>query len=604
MTAVIRPYGDRALLIELDGLPDVLALHAALTATRPDGVVDIVPAARTATVVIDPRRLPPETAGTWIARTRPRGIGEQDAEVVEIDVEYSGEDLEEVARLSGMSVEDVVEVHTSSTWRVAFGGFAPGFGYLVTDHDRLHVPRRTTPRTSVPAGSVALAGEFGGVYPRSGPGGWQIIGRTDAVLWDDSRDPPALLRPGVMVRFRRRAAARLAGDDEAPASRGGASGPASGALAEAGDASRDTDGRERDSGDGRDTDGRERDSSPSRDGADEPAAALTIVEPGMQALIEDLGRPGNASNGAARSGALDRAALRLGNRLLGNDESAAGIELLYGGARVRFERGTWFAVTGARGPLELLAAAEHPEPGSRLVEPDMPTHAEAGQTLCIGRTDAGMRYVLAVRGGIRAQPVLGSRSRDVGAGIGPEPLVAGDVLTVGPEPAAGIPPIDVLTVPAPPTGTVIVHVRPGPRADWFTAEAVARFYETEWRVSPESNRIGVRLTPGGGASSAGGTTPVDGTSNGSVLERAITDELPSEAMVPGAVQVPPAGLPVVLLADHPVTGGYPVIAVVIDADLDAFAQLRPGQGVRFRHVRPHDSAVAAAHLEDAARGRG
>ncbi|HWU46039.1 MAG TPA: 5-oxoprolinase/urea amidolyase family protein [Humibacter sp.] len=580
MTPLIRPYGDRALLIELDGLPDVLALHAALTATRPEGVVDIVPAARTATVVIDPRRLPPETAGTWIARTRPRGMDEQDAEVVEIDVDYSGEDLEEVAHLSGMTVEEVVEVHTSSTWRVAFGGFAPGFGYLVTDHDRLHVPRRTTPRTSVPAGSVALAGEFGGVYPRSGPGGWQIIGRTDAVLWDDSRDPPALLRPGVKVRFRRRAAAWPAGDHGTPASRRDGSDLASCALPTAA------------TGD-----------SGSRDGTDEPAAALTMVEPGMQALIEDLGRPGNASNGAARSGALDRAALRLGNRLLGNDESAAAIEVLHGGARVRFERGAWFAVTGARGHLELLAAAGHPGFGSRLVEPDMPTHAEAGQTLCIGRADAGMRYVLTVRGGIRAQPVLGSRSRDVGAGIGPEPLVAGDVLTIGAEPTAGIPPVDVLTVPAPPAGTVIVHVRPGPRADWFTAEAVARFYETEWRVSPESNRIGVRLTPGGGTPSAAGPTAVDGTSDRTVLERAITDELPSEAMVPGAVQVPPAGLPVVLLADHPVTGGYPVIAVVTDADLDTFAQLRPGQGVRFRHVRPHDSAVAAAHLEDAARGR-
>jgi biotin-dependent carboxylase uncharacterized domain len=559
VTARIRPYGDHALLVELDSSVDVLALHAALSATRPDGVVDIVPAARTATVVIDPRRLPPESAGTWIAHTEPRVIDEQDADVVELDVDYSGEDLEEVARLTGMTVDEVIDAHTSSMWQVAFTGFAPGFGYLVTDDDRLRVPRRATPRTSVPAGSVALAGEFGGVYPRSGPGGWQLIGRTDATLWDESRDPPALLRPGVRVRFRR-ASGRPStgsgsGDERPSAERSEDAYPSADRVAteRSEDAYRDLD----------------RDRSP----------ALTIIDPGMQALIEDLGRPGNASIGAARSGALDRAALRLGNRLLGNDESAAAIELLFGGARIRFDRPAWFAVTGARGSLDLSSGTDSGDADvtSRLVEPDVPTRAGAGDTLSIGPAAAGMRYVLAVRGGIQARRVLGSRSRDVGAGIGPAPLAAGDTLGVGPEPAAGIPPIDALTVPPPPAGTVVVHVRPGPRSDWFTADAIARFYETEWRASAEGNRIGLRLTPAGGGAATDHAEPP--------LTRAITDELPSEAMVPGAIQVPPNGIPVVLLADHPVTGGYPVIAVVADADLDLFAQLRPGQGVRFRHLR-------------------
>jgi KipI family sensor histidine kinase inhibitor len=122
-------------------------------------------------------------------------------EVVTIPVRYDGDDLAEVAAILGMRPEEVVALHTGSSWRVAFGGFAPGFAYLVTDHDRLTVPRRSTPRTRVPAGSVGLAGEFSGVYPRSSPGGWQLIGRTDAVLWDASADPPALLRPGAAVRF-------------------------------------------------------------------------------------------------------------------------------------------------------------------------------------------------------------------------------------------------------------------------------------------------------------------------------------------------------------------------------------------------------------------
>jgi KipI family sensor histidine kinase inhibitor len=123
---------------------------------------------------------------------------------VTIDVDYVGEDLADVAGILGLTVDEVIDVHTGSVWRVAFGGFALGFGYLVTDHDRLVVPRRAQSRSSVPAGSVGLAGEFSGVYPRSGPGGWQLIGITDAPLWDPQRNPAALLRPGATVRFRRR----------------------------------------------------------------------------------------------------------------------------------------------------------------------------------------------------------------------------------------------------------------------------------------------------------------------------------------------------------------------------------------------------------------
>ncbi|MET0315460.1 MAG: allophanate hydrolase subunit 1, partial [Rhodococcus fascians] len=125
-------------------------------------------------------------------------------DTVVVAVTYDGEDLSDVAEATGLTVAEVVRAHTEQTWTVAFGGFAPGFGYLVGQDDRLTVPRRTTPRTTVPAGSVGLAGEFSGVYPRSSPGGWQLIGRTDAVLWDVERDPPALLRPGVTVRFEQR----------------------------------------------------------------------------------------------------------------------------------------------------------------------------------------------------------------------------------------------------------------------------------------------------------------------------------------------------------------------------------------------------------------
>ncbi|MFF1878171.1 allophanate hydrolase subunit 1 [Leifsonia sp. NPDC058230] len=198
----ILPLGEAALLVELDDLDAVLALYEALDASRPAGVVDLVPAARTIGLTVDPAVLPLSVAHGWLMQTGAAGPTITSARsTVELPVRYDGEDLAEVAALLGMPVADVVALHTSSEWRVAFCGFAPGFGYLVTDHDRLTVPRRQTPRTAVPAGSVALAAEFSGVYPRSSPGGWQLIGSTDALLWDPAADPPALLAPGTTVRF-------------------------------------------------------------------------------------------------------------------------------------------------------------------------------------------------------------------------------------------------------------------------------------------------------------------------------------------------------------------------------------------------------------------
>ncbi|QNE37040.1 5-oxoprolinase subunit PxpB [Leifsonia shinshuensis] len=201
MTTRVIPYGDSALLVEFGSLDAVLGMLPALQRTRPPGVVDLVPAARTIAVLLDPHVLSPASARGWIERTAPEPAEAADEEVVDIPVRYDGDDLAEVAALLGIAPAEVVERHTASRWRVAFGGFAPGFAYLVTDHDGLVVPRRATPRTSVPAGSVGLAGAFSGVYPRSSPGGWQLIGRTDATLWDAAADPPALLRPGVVVRF-------------------------------------------------------------------------------------------------------------------------------------------------------------------------------------------------------------------------------------------------------------------------------------------------------------------------------------------------------------------------------------------------------------------
>jgi biotin-dependent carboxylase-like uncharacterized protein len=280
---------------------------------------------------------------------------------------------------------------------------------------------------------------------------------------------------------------------------------------------------------------------------------MRVLDPGPGTLVQDLGRPGLAAMGVGPSGAMDRQALALANRLLGNPERAAALEVLLGGVRVTTDDLLWFAVTGARGDVTV--------DGSR-VEPHTATPLEPGAVLSVGPASAGIRYYVAVRGGFAVEPVLGSRSRDVLAGLGPPQVAAGDLLPVGAQPAERIPPVDAVPVDPPTAGEVELALRPGPRRSWFADAAWEALTGTRWTVSPRSDRTGVRL-------------------DGVPLERAVAGELPSEGMLRGAIQVSPDGAPTVLGADHPVTGGYPVLAVVTDATVDRLAQARPGQHIRF-----------------------
>ena len=197
----LLPSGSTALLVELDALDDVLALYAALADDPPAGVVDVVPAARTVLLVTDPARTTLAAVADAVRRTTPRPGGRASGDTVELPVRYDGADLAEAADLLHLTPRELVARHTGAEWTVAFCGFAPGFGYLTQPGAAWDVPRRATPRTRVPPGSVALAGEFSGVYPRESPGGWQLIGRTDVAVLDLDRDPAALLRPGTRVRF-------------------------------------------------------------------------------------------------------------------------------------------------------------------------------------------------------------------------------------------------------------------------------------------------------------------------------------------------------------------------------------------------------------------
>lgn len=199
--ARVLPYGDRALLVEVEGPGDVAGVRRALEESPLPGQRELVPAARTVLVLLD---RPPTDLDVAVLRRLPVPVAEPEgaAAPVTLPVVFDGPDLAEVAGLVGRAVPELVAVLTGVEFTVAFGGFAPGFGYLTGLPEELHVPRRATPRTRVPAGSVALAGPYAGVYPRASPGGWQLVGRTDAVLFDVDREPPALLTPGARVRFR------------------------------------------------------------------------------------------------------------------------------------------------------------------------------------------------------------------------------------------------------------------------------------------------------------------------------------------------------------------------------------------------------------------
>ena len=197
----VLPSGTTALLVELDDLDEVLGLYAALADDLPSGVVDVVPAARTLLVVTDPALTSLSAVADAVRRTTPSPDRLGSGDLVEIPVSYDGEDLQEAAQLLGCDDAELVRRHTAAEWVVAFCGFAPGFGYLTSKSWQTEVPRRSSPRKNVPPGSVALAGEFSGVYPRESPGGWQLIGRTEVAVFDPSREPATLLRPGTRVRF-------------------------------------------------------------------------------------------------------------------------------------------------------------------------------------------------------------------------------------------------------------------------------------------------------------------------------------------------------------------------------------------------------------------
>lgn len=548
------PASDCALLVELDSLEQTLALFHAVQQDPPDGVDEVVPAARTLLIQYRPTAVSPSFLAARLQQlahqdhARPAEAPMRAGRLVEIPVRYNGEDLDAVASLLGLSRAEVIERHAGAEFHAAFVGFAPGFVYLSGGDPCFHgVPRRSTPRTRVPAGSVAMAGEFSAVYPSDSPGGWQLLGVTPCTMWDLERAQPALVQPGSRVRFRD--LERTGVTISLPVGKA----PGQDIRAEP---------------------------IPEPESVSPPVAPpdplsrstrFEVRAAGLQTLVQDLGRRGQTHMGVSLSGALDRNALRTANRIVGNPSDAPVLENVLGNVHLVCRGRAVVAVTGALAELHITTAA-----GLRLsAQRYRPLALDDGDSLRIGVLRAGARCYMAVRGAWDVAPVLGSRATDTLAGIGPAPLRAGDVLAVGEARArqrlsAVVPDMEPPQA-APRSGDVVtLDIVLGPRADWFTAQALQRLAGQEWTVTPQSDRVGIRLA---------GAEP---------LERRVTGELPSEGTVLGAIQVPASGQPVLFLADHPLTGGYPVIGAVVSRDIDRAAQLPVGVRLHFRPVGPFE----------------
>jgi len=487
----------------------VRGLARALLDARIPGVTDVVPSPGRVTAVYDPLRIGHADVRRQvegIAAARPAAAGETAAAEHEIPVCYGGEfgpDLDEVCATHAIAASRLVAAHTAADYVVEALGFLPGFAYLTGLPPALATPRRATPRRLVPAGAVGIGGSQTGAYPFASPGGWNLIGHTPLRLFDAAWQSPALLAVGDRVRF-----VAIDPDEHRRLSRPD-------------------------------------DAQPPR-----PAGirgGVVVVKPGLMTTIQDLGRPGHRASGVPLSGAADPVAFRLANRLVGNPEAAAALELTLLGPDLRFDRDAVVALAGAVFPGV---------PWGR------PVRVSAGTTLSLGHAVTGCRGVLAIAGGVAVEPVLGSRSTFVPARLGGLrglPLAAGDVIPLGDD-GAGTPPS--LRDAAPPAAAATTILRTIPGAD--IAACGDALWTAAHRTSSRSDRMGVRLegTP------LGGDRP-DGS-------------LPSVAVLPGTVQLPPDGQPIILLADAQTVGGYPVIGHVIAADLPLVAQLRPGDVVRWQ----------------------
>jgi KipI family sensor histidine kinase inhibitor len=536
----VRPLGDRALLIGVADAAAGRALARAL-ATTVAGEADVVCGSATVLVrATDPDvelrsvRGPAEAA---LAALRSGAVPDDAAapgRLVTVPCRFDGPDLEEVAARAGCSAAEVAALLTAQPLTVEVVGFSPGFAYLRGLPGPLEdVPRRASPRPVVPAGSVAIANGHAAVYPTASPGGWHLVGRTGFPLFSADRPPYAVLAPGDQVRF------TVAGPDDPVDPRPPAQPPWS-----------------------------------------LPPGArpvFDVVAPGLRAVIQDAGRRAVAADGVPGAGPADPVSFALANRLAGNPTRAGTLELTGGGTRLRCVAPCHVAAVGAAPEVRVDGT---PAPAGQLLP------LAGGQVLEVGRLHSGCRSYLSVAGGFLGPEWFGSLASDELTGLGAGPLAPGAALHAGPwTPPLGDHLLAGAATELVPGAPVELRVLPGPHAEQFEPDALARLAGAVFAVQPASNRVGIRLR-----TTEGGPAPAGQRARG---------ELDSQGVVTGAVQLPPDGDPVVLMPDHATLGGYPVVAVVVSADHGRLGQCAPGTLVRLVPVDPAgaDEARRAARRE-------
>jgi KipI family sensor histidine kinase inhibitor len=537
--------GDTAYLVTFEGEPEagllgkVRSFAAGLAADRLPGVTEIVPAFCTVGVTYEPENVPTShgelpwrVVGEWLERhlagKAPSASKKSRAAVThEVPVIYGGEhgpDLDVVAKAARLSAAEVVKLHAGAVYHVGAVGFAPGFPYLIGLPEALATARRATPRLRVPAGSVGIGGGQTGVYPSETPGGWQIVGRTHLTLFDPARvESPALFAVGDRVRFK--------AVDKLPSRSGSSGGGGENAA-----------------------------SAPSAERLVADPLTFEVLKPGTLTTVQDLGRRGFGGLGVGLGGAVDPWAAAVANLAVGNPPEAPLLECTYVGPVLRFSSHTTIAAVGAEVPGL---------PAGR------PVPVRAGEVVDFSALTRGARLYLAVAGGLQVPRLLGGAGTVVGAGFGGfhgRALQAGDVLSHGPSAPQSTGASWRLAAPVPaPQRKETVEVRLVPGLDWalvfkrFGPGGGQRAVESRrFQLSAKSDRMGLRLT-GEPFSLPGGA-----------------GEQVSRPVVPGTVQVPPDGLPIVLMAEGQTIGGYPQLGQVASVDLARLAQARPGAEIVFR----------------------
>jgi KipI family sensor histidine kinase inhibitor len=515
--ASILDLRDGAALVDFPGASEeeanraARALAGALVRANLSGLLDAVPAARTLLLVFDPEVVSRIRLENAVARLQGATAGPGAASrLYRIPVAYGGADgpdLAELARGIGLTPGEFAALHAAAEYRVAFIGFSPGFPYLAGLPERLRATRLASPRPRVPAGSVAIGGPYAGIYPVESPGGWRLIGRTTARLFDASGAPPALLSPGDRICFEPAAVGSLPQAPERPRAR-----------------------------------------------ASRPV--FRILSPGVFSSVQGRPRYGLGSSGIPPGGAMDTRSLSASNAILGNDPGAPALEMTVVGPLLEGLAECLVAVAGSDFPVEYEG---------RPVASGEPFRVAPGGRIRVGHARRGARAYLAAAGGLEDPRLAGELTVR---------LAAGEEVGLGllPPQASGAGPRSL-----PPADAFSLRAVPAPRAALFTPPEVERFFRTPWRVSPSSDRRGLRL-------------------EGMPLEPAQEPEIPPEGMLPGSVEIPPGGHPIVLGPDGPVTGGYPAIATVIAADLALLGQAAPGTVLRFQAVSLDEALDARRRL--------